>query len=227
MLPAAELSAATAEDDAYPPKKSPELPENAEEKASWLSRLFFLYLSPMLALGAARPLEVSDVGKIYHGDDSATCLLEFEREWRKELLKEKPNLTHAVFRSSFKGWSQSIVAYILYATCQFIPPQALRFIIAHLEGTRILTPEWQYALVFALLVAPLLGSLALNWHNHLVSRKGIRAQAALTAAVFNKSLKLSSTSRQATSIGVIVNIMSADVIALIISSQSSITIISP
>lgn len=59
-------------------------------------------------------------------------------------------------------------------------------------------------------VFPLLGSLCFNWHNQFVARIGFRARAALTTAVYRKSLKLSSSARSTTSVGVIVNIMSTD-----------------
>lgn len=73
----------------YPPPPPPETvddsPDLPDMTASWWSQLFFLWVQPIMALGAARELTAEDMYKLGHERDagvlSKKLLASFQRRW--------------------------------------------------------------------------------------------------------------------------------------------------
>jgi hypothetical protein len=73
----------------YPPPPPPETlddaPDMPDMTASWWSHLFFLWVQPIMALGAARELTAEDMYKLGHERDSGVLskklLASFQRRW--------------------------------------------------------------------------------------------------------------------------------------------------
>lgn len=73
----------------YPPPPPPESMDDApylpDMTASWWSHLFFLWVQPIMALGAARELTAEDMYKLGHERDSGVLakklLASFQRRW--------------------------------------------------------------------------------------------------------------------------------------------------
>lgn len=60
-----------------------------EEKASFLSRITFTWLTPMIRLGYKRKLVFNDLYQLLHRDRCKTIWPQLDREWQKELRKVK------------------------------------------------------------------------------------------------------------------------------------------
>uniref|UniRef100_A0A915LHH6 Multidrug resistance-associated protein 1 n=1 Tax=Meloidogyne javanica TaxID=6303 RepID=A0A915LHH6_MELJA len=93
---------------------------------------------------------------------------------------------------------------------QFTNPVLLKLLIAFTEDPSI--PMWQGVGLAALMfIASELSSLMLNHYYYLMFRLGVRIQSVLSAAVYKKTLRLSSSSRHEKTVGEIVNLMAIDV----------------
>lgn len=93
---------------------------------------------------------------------------------------------------------------------QFSNPVLLKLLIAFTENPSI--PMWQGVGLAALMfIASELSSLMLNHYYYLMFRLGVRIQSVLSAAVYKKTLRLSSSSRHEKTVGEIVNLMAIDV----------------
>ncbi|CAI7873861.1 unnamed protein product [Closterium sp. NIES-54] len=67
-----------------------------EDHTSFINRLTFGWMTPLMALGYRRPLEDSDVWRLNDGDRTATVYGRFERMWREEKGRPKPWLLRAL-----------------------------------------------------------------------------------------------------------------------------------
>ncbi|VDL69418.1 unnamed protein product [Nippostrongylus brasiliensis] len=93
---------------------------------------------------------------------------------------------------------------------QFSNPLLLRSLIRFTEDSR--RPLWQgIFLALAMFSTSELSSLMQSHYYYLMYRVGTRVQTCLTAAVYKKTLRLSSAARRTKTVGEIVNLMSIDI----------------
>jgi ABC-type multidrug transport system fused ATPase/permease subunit len=91
----------------------------------------------------------------------------------------------------------------------------LKFIEDYQSGKILETDPWNeryrgYWLSVILLVAMVSKAITENNYFHIVNRGGFQAKAAISVAVYNKSLRLSNVERQSTTLGELVNLMQVD-----------------
>ncbi len=60
-----------------------------ETNASFISKLLFMWLNPLLLLGYKRPLEMSDLYDVQKGYHSKEVYDVFEDKWQDELMRPK------------------------------------------------------------------------------------------------------------------------------------------
>ncbi|GKT23761.1 hypothetical protein ADUPG1_012526 [Aduncisulcus paluster] len=104
--------------------------KNPREKAGFLSKLFFLYISPIIGLSKRRPIEFSDV----HPTDSLLnhdkMSKKFASVWSRECKKtnKKPSLVKAIL---FTVWNSpcfilSFIGKLIQSVLQFFPSMVLK-----------------------------------------------------------------------------------------------------
>ncbi|KAK6055582.1 hypothetical protein COOONC_06911 [Cooperia oncophora] len=93
---------------------------------------------------------------------------------------------------------------------QFSNPLLLRSLIQFTEDSK--RPLWEGIFIaFAMFTTSELSSLLQSHYYYLMYRVGTRVQTCLTAAVYRKSLRLSTAARRSKTVGEIVNLMSIDI----------------
>jgi ABC-type multidrug transport system fused ATPase/permease subunit len=178
--------------------------------ASRWSRLFFYWPYPLLKLGLQRPLEDRDLPEIMLHDTSRYNREYLQELWRRERERNpsKPSLHRAMLIDFFRSiwYVQPLLAAA--ATAKIVQAVVLGNLIETFE-----TGDDKGYLWAGLLVA--CGVVILFEHHHvffITWRKGMQLRISCVAAIYDKSLKLSSTHQDTSqSTGKIMNLASNDV----------------
>jgi ATP-binding cassette, subfamily C (CFTR/MRP), member 1 len=186
-----------------------------EWTAGWLSQIFFSWLGPLLAVGASRPLEETDLGELAFLDRASNP----GRALEANLAREQA-LPHSD-RSMWRAYRRTFGSFmVLPAVCKlvgdilgFVQPLALAGIVRHVEvGGKEemggLALGWWWAM--AMFLAAVFQNVLLHQHHHWAIRAGMHARTATGAVVFRKALRLSSYSLRKAGTGEVLNLAQSD-----------------
>eukprot|EP00742_Colponemidia_sp_Colp-10_P011707 GILJ01013047.1.p1 GENE.GILJ01013047.1~~GILJ01013047.1.p1 ORF type:complete len:1349 (-),score=259.23 GILJ01013047.1:185-4231(-) len=197
---------------------------SASQKRGFISDLTYWYLNGFIRLGASRPLQQTDIPPLEDGDSANELYDRFKKLWDEELKKPDPNL----FRTSWTLWGPRFLLSALLATVytgsQFASPFLIQGLITWLTnyqyyGTGNERDVYGYAV--GMLVIPLVGALAMQKSFQHMVKIGVQCRSTFTAAVYRKSLVADSASKQTSSTGQIVNLMSTDAMKVADAAQFS------
>ena len=188
-----------------------------EPSASFLGRasdaLFLTGLNPLLKFGTDRQLEVEHFPPLAESRGAESAYLRFKEAWAEEQKRcpESPSLARALFASTNESglYAKAAWWYMLRAATLYAPALVLKSLVESLEDESG-SDAHRWTLATALLWIPLVGSVALVQEKRLAAQAGAEVRTALSMAIYDKALKLSSLGRQQSSTGQIVNLMSAD-----------------
>ncbi|KAJ6415970.1 hypothetical protein OIU84_004712 [Salix udensis] len=183
-------------------------------RASFLSRLTFSWISPLLGLGYSKPLDLEDIPSLVPEDEANEAYQKFAFAW-DSLVREKgassaKNLVlQAVGKVHFKeNISVGICAFLRTMAVSALP----LFLYAFVNYSNLNEQNLYQGLsiVGGLILVKVVESLSQR-HCFFYSRKsGMRIRSALMVAIYQKQLKLSSLGRRRHSAGEIVNYIAVD-----------------
>uniref|UniRef100_A0A3B4GQK5 Multidrug resistance-associated protein 4-like n=1 Tax=Pundamilia nyererei TaxID=303518 RepID=A0A3B4GQK5_9CICH len=187
--------------------------------ASFFSRVFLCWLTPLLQLGQKRRLEENDMYSILKEDQSEALGEELQRFWDREVrhaTKEllKPKLTRVLIKCYGRSYAMAGIFVFFLETIKVIQPLLLGKIILFFENG---DPDDQRSLGMAYVYAAAMSisTLGLTILQHLyyyhVLRTGMRIRVAMCHMIYRKALRLSAKSMGQTTTGQIVNLLSNDV----------------
>jgi ATP-binding cassette subfamily C (CFTR/MRP) protein 1 len=192
--------------------KEPSL--SRESSASSCSRWFICWYSKLLYLGGKRVLEDSDLGDLREGDDSLTSYNKLMALWGAEVKKngiKKASLMTVWWQMigtldliKIIGWS--LIDFIFLV----ITPVLSQQIIRHVEGTINLAFSEMLIYAIILSLAPMTSGFCRSQSILLAKRKSLHLYAALTTAVYRKTMRLSAAGRATVETGHIINMISSD-----------------
>ncbi|KAM9334128.1 ATP-binding cassette sub-family C member 4-like [Symphorus nematophorus] len=187
--------------------------------ASFFSRVFLCWLTPLLHLGQKKRLEETDMYRVLPEDQSEVLGEELQRFWDHEFRRatkelRKPNLTRVLIKCY--GKSYAVVGSYIFSVevIKVIQPLLLWKIIQYFENY---DPDDQrsLAMVYGYAAAMSLSAFALTFLQHLyyyhVQRSGMKMRVAVCHMIYRKALGLSSESMGQITTGQIVNLLSNDV----------------
>lgn len=184
-------------------------------QASFLSKLTFAWINPLLSSGNSKPLSLDDIPSLGPEDEAFIAYKKFTDEWSHMLENEKgtKNSSNLAFWAMARVyWKDMVIA----ASCECIRTIAvvvsplLLFAFVSYSKLEHKNLENGIFLVGVLVVIKVVESLS-NRHFYFYSRRiGMRMRSALMVAVYQKQLKLSSLGRQRHSTGEIVNYIAVD-----------------
>ncbi|PQE26101.1 abc metal ion transporter protein [Rutstroemia sp. NJR-2017a BBW] len=191
--------------------------ESPIEYATVFSILTFGWMTPMMKYGYKKYLTEDDLWNLAKRDTTKATSAVFEEAWEYELEhRKKPSLWLAIF-SSFKGpYLRGTLFKLCSDSVAFIQPQLLRLLI---KWVKSYTPDSTdkpepvirgAAIALAMFAVSVSQTIALNQYFQRAFETGMRIKTALTAAIYQKSLKLSNEGRVSKSTGDIVNYMAVD-----------------
>ncbi|XVE88740.1 hypothetical protein DITRI_Ditri19aG0093100 [Diplodiscus trichospermus] len=195
--------------------------EEKEEKnqtelcqASFLSKLSFSWINPLLSLGYLRPLALEDIPSISPEDESNLAYQKFAIAW-ESLVSEQSSSDRGnlVLRAIAKVYFKENIFIAVCAVLRSIAVVALPLLLyAFVNYSNREEAHLQEGLVLLgyLIVSKVVESLSQRHWFFASRRSGMRMRSALMVAVYQKQLKLSSMGRRRHSTGEVVNYIAVD-----------------
>lgn len=182
--------------------------------ANIFSKLTFSWMTPMMRYGYKEFLTQDDLWNLRKRDATRSTSKTFERSWQIELEKKKPSLWIAMFRSFGGPYFRGAVIKTGSDCLAFVQPQLLRFLISFVDSYRHGNEPQPTIKGAAIALAMFAVSVAQTAFLHQYFQRsfetGMRIKSSLTAAIYQKSMRLSNEGRASKSTGDIVNYMAVD-----------------
>ncbi|XP_045104248.1 multidrug resistance-associated protein 1-like isoform X3 [Portunus trituberculatus] len=211
---------------------------NPETSASFLSRITFAWLDPLIWKGYRNPLVQEDMWNLQYENATNTIVGRWDKNWKRTVRKaEKKRDSHAngepfnnAVHTETGGKAKKplsilptmvstfglpflfgAVLKLLHDTLQFVSPQVLKMLISFTESDEEDAPQWQgYFYAVVMLVAAQTQSFILAQYFKKMYLIGLQVRSGIISAVYRKALLISSSSKKESTVGEIVNLMSVD-----------------
>nr|UOU03342.1 ATP-binding cassette subfamily C4-4-1 [Brachionus rubens] len=176
--------------------------------ASYFSKIFLNWISPLLSLGKERPLKEEDLYSPIAKEESKPLTDRLEKEWQKELKKQKPSLFNAVYRIY---WVTLIGLTLLLAVEEFTKmlfPILISRILRYFEGSA----TFQDALLYAFYIAIGVFINCVVHHPYFLelTRIGMKMRLASSGLLYKKAFKLNMSGADNQLGGQLINMLSND-----------------
>ncbi|KAL8029181.1 hypothetical protein ABFX02_14G211400 [Erythranthe guttata] len=171
------------------------------------------WLNPLLSTGAKRPLELKDIPLLAPKDRSKTNYKALNSNWEKLKAEDpvkKPSLAWAIFKTFWKEAACNGIFAGASTLVSYVGPYLIRYFVDYLGGNET-SPHEGYVLAAIFFSAKLVETFTTRQWYLGVDILGMHVRSALTAMVYRKGLRLSSSARQSHTSGEIVNYMAVDV----------------
>lgn len=171
------------------------------------------WLNPILAIGAKRPLELKDVPMLASKDRAESSYNALKVNWEKLKLEnpsEQPSLTRAIFMSFWREALKNGIFAGMNTVVSYVGPFMISYFVDYLSGKKLFHNEG-YVLASVFFSAKLVEIVTTRQWYLGVDILGMHVRAALTALVYEKGMRLSSSARQSHTSGEIINYMAVDV----------------
>lgn len=211
-----------------------------EEDAWFPSKLFFLWMRPLFRRAAylakhETGLQHEDLIPLPHIDHGEKIISNFERSWDAttplfpasgktdnddiKAKQQTDRVRKAILKVVGRRFIIAGVIKLLNTALQFTFPILINLILKFIEDTQSgkisdsapwserYRGYWLSAVLFVFIAAK---AITENQYFHRVMRSGYQSRVAVSVAVYNKSLRLSNSERQATTLGELVNLMQVD-----------------
>ncbi|CAH9134081.1 unnamed protein product [Cuscuta epithymum] len=181
--------------------------------AGFFSLATLSWLNPLLSTGAKRPLDLKDIPLLAQKDRSKTNYKILNSNWEKlkaESPSRQPSLAWAILKSFWREAALNAIFAAMNTLVSYVGPYLISYFVDYLAGVEAF-PYEGYILTGIFFVAKLVETFTSRQWYLGVDILGMHVRSALTAMVYRKGLKLSSSARQSHSTGEIVNYMAVDV----------------
>eukprot|EP00760_Papus_ankaliazontas_P023578 PhM_4_TR2069/c0_g1_i1/m.68645/K05665/ABCC1; ATP-binding cassette, subfamily C (CFTR/MRP), member 1 len=184
-----------------------------QESAGFWSRITYSFVSPLMILGAQRPLHPADLQPLPRRFNSERHLTIFEKYWSDERLEhpEGPSLFAALRRCFSRRFLQSVGLELLEVLLGFVGPLALKAVIGFTADKSRPVSEG-LILVVLLFISSLTKGISAAWTLQITTAVGMDVHSAVVCAVYRKSFRLSKAEKY--SRGDIVNMQSNDALRI-------------
>lgn len=180
------------------------------------SKVFLLWLSPLVSKGYKRRLEPSDIWYLRKGQEADTLNKRFWDVFNK-IKSTSGNPNQILWEVSFVLFRAELgLAFMLHMVAvilRFAGPFLLNRLVTYLdEGADIsgITELEAYGYAVALGVSQGLGTVFNSYSNYMAYSVALKSRSMLTSAVFDKVLSLDAEAKQETTQGQIVTLISSD-----------------
>lgn len=194
-------------------KKTDSLKFETEENASFLSKLTFGWMEPLLQLGNVKQsLDPEDINRLPLPVQSRSDYLRktFNKHWKSEITSGRKSLMMALAKAY--GFDCIVGGFILkfvHDSCVFVGPNVLNKMILFLESDEY-PLSYGLMLTFLVTLSQLTMSFCLRHYFMKCYKFGLKIRTGVNIAVYEKALRLSAGERYSRSLGEITNLMSVD-----------------
>lgn len=177
--------------------------------ASFLSKLLWLWMNPLLKKGHVAPLVIDQVPSLSPEHRAGTRLAIFESKWPQSHERSEHPVRTTLLRCFWKDILFTGVLAVIRIGVMFLGPTLIQSFIDYTAGRRS-SPYEGYYLILTLMFAKFFEVLTTHHFNFHSQKLGMLIRCTLITSIYQKGLKLSSSARQAHGIGQIVNYMAVD-----------------
>ncbi|KAF5793382.1 putative ABC-type xenobiotic transporter [Helianthus annuus] len=186
---------------------------NEVDEPSFLSKLVFSWVNPLISLGYRKPLVLEDIPPLAPKDQALVAYEQFKTAWDSLQREKTSNHVNLVGRALKRVYYKEMVLIGIYAlirTIAVIFGPLLLYAFVNYSNREVENLRYGVLLVGCLIVVKVLESLSQRHFFFDAKRLGMRMRSALMVAVYDKQLKLSSFGRKRHSTGEVVNYIAVD-----------------
>jgi len=195
-----------------------------EMSSNFFSHLFLHWAQPLFSRASAlhkenKALEQEDLLQLPHTDYGKNIFPAFEKAWDAQRVSGKPTLVSAIRAVIGRKFLYAGIIKLVNTSLQFSFPLILGAILEFMEDTQggkipsdapWYTTYRGYWLSAVLFLGMSTKAITENAYFHIVYRLGYQSRVAISVAVYNKSLRLSSSARHGKTLGELTNLMQMD-----------------
>ncbi|OWM85822.1 hypothetical protein CDL15_Pgr012072 [Punica granatum] len=184
-------------------------------KAGIFGYFTFSWMSPLIAFGNKKILDLEDVPQLDSDDSLVGAFPKFKSKLQVQLGEGLSNgvttfrLVKALISFAWKEILITALCALVYTVASYVGPYLIDAFVQYLSGRRAFENEG-YFLVSAFLIGKLVECISQRQWFFKLQQVGIRARAVLVAMIYEKGLTLSCHSKQGQTSGEIINFMSVD-----------------
>ncbi|KAL5539368.1 hypothetical protein UlMin_044411 [Ulmus minor] len=183
-------------------------------KAGFLSRMSFCWLNPLMKHGKDKMLEVSDIPLLPDEDQAQTCYSRYEEKMDKHKHgHESPSIPLVIFSCQKKAILVSGFCALIKVLTLSTSPLFLKALIDIAEGKEAFKYEG-YVMAAGLFLVKCLESLSERQWFFRTRLIGLQVRSLLSAAIYQKQLKLSNAAKVTLSPGEIMNYVTLDAVRI-------------
>lgn len=186
-----------------------------EADAGFFSKITFSWMGPLLDLGKRKALDLDDVPVLDEGDSVNGILPKFIAKLDSICSTAKYTdittfkLAKALVLVNWKLILATAIYALLRAVTSYVGPYLIEYLVDYLNESQRST-ERGYLLVFIFVASQFIECLSTRHLLFKSQQLGIRVRSSLIALIYQKGLVLSSKSKQGSSSGEMINIVSID-----------------
>ncbi|XP_071686201.1 ABC transporter C family member 8-like [Rutidosis leptorrhynchoides] len=183
------------------------------QEPSFLSKLIFSWVNPLLALGYKKPLVLEDIPSLASVDQAAIAHEEFTKAWGSLQTEKNSNKANMVPKALAKVYFRQMILAglcVLLRTIAVVASPLLLYAFVRYTNRESKDLRQGLLLVGCLIIVKLTESLAHRQFFFIARRTGMRMRSALMVAVYEKQLKLSNLGKKRHSTGEVVNYIAVD-----------------
>ncbi|KAL2507648.1 ABC transporter C family member 14 [Forsythia ovata] len=177
--------------------------------ASIISKLFWIWLNPLLKKGYKSPLKIEDVPNLSPEHRAERMSELFEQNWPKPGENSKHPVVKTLIRCFWKQIAFTAFLAIIRLCVMYVGPTLIQKFVDVTAGNGS-SPYEGYYLVLILLLAKFVEVLSSHHFNFHSQKVGMLIRSTLITSLYKKGLRLSCSARQAHGVGQIVNYMAVD-----------------
>ncbi|KAI4352917.1 hypothetical protein L6164_007124 [Bauhinia variegata] len=180
-------------------------------QASFLSKLTFSWINPLLSLGYLKPLSLEDIPSLVSEDEANLAYQKFSHSWN--LLSRERCTKNLVLWSLIRvHWKENVFIAIcaFLRTISVVASPLLLYAFVNYSNRNEEDLKEGISLLGYLILTKVVESLAQRHWFFESRRSGMKMRSALMVAVYEKQLKLSNSARRRHSTGEIVNYIAVD-----------------
>uniref|UniRef100_K3WUY0 ABC-type xenobiotic transporter n=1 Tax=Globisporangium ultimum (strain ATCC 200006 / CBS 805.95 / DAOM BR144) TaxID=431595 RepID=K3WUY0_GLOUD len=182
------------------------------DRTGWLSRISYWWISPFIALGQVRRLEIDDIPELPKEDATALAAKKFKQALERELQQAGPqNASFLRVARRLYGWE--VLCFAAWSTLNkcigLASPLLIKLFLDWADESQPQLPKG-YALAGAMVLRSMVASVSGTQYGLAWKRFDLRVRAGVISAIYNRSLTLSTSAKRRYGLGRITNLISVD-----------------